>query len=379
MQSTTGIKTKETISNSNLLFYIAAGIFALMYGFAIVSYPASFLQFQTFFDLFSLNAPFIIITLGMSIVMIGGGIDISVGSVTGLVTMSCAVMLKLHGGTVGGTIVLALAIGLAFGLLQGFLIAYLDIQPFIITLAGLFLGAGLLTTIHKDPLNITLPAFLALRDFEIVIPWLGTTNRLGNFIPLEIKPGAIVVFVLVAILVSVMRWSRFGRNLYAVGGNSQSALMLGINVKRTKFYSYVLSGALAGIAGFVFVMTTGAGNVGNDRWIRDEGHRRLHYRRHDAQRRGRQPLRFSPVGALTLLTINELIRAAGVSSNLQAIISRTAALPLHRTAERRRLDARRREIHRRPPDVAHPVEVRGGRPDVAGPRAIYFRYVSSGD
>jgi ribose/xylose/arabinose/galactoside ABC-type transport system permease subunit len=88
----------------------------------------------------------------MSIVMIGGGIDISVGSVTGLVTMSCAVMLETSRRQPWArTILLALAIGLAFGLLQGFLIAYLDIQPFIITLAGLFLGAGLLTTIHKDP------------------------------------------------------------------------------------------------------------------------------------------------------------------------------------------------------------------------------------
>ena len=291
-----------------------------MYGFAIVSYPASFLKFQTFFDLFSLNAPFIIVTLGMSIVMIGGGIDISVGSVTGLVTMSCAVMLELHGGSVGGAIVLALAIGLAFGLLQGFLIAYLDIQPFIITLAGLFLGAGLLTTIHKDPLNVTLPDFVALRDFEIVIPWLGSTNRLGNFIPLEIKPGAIVVLVLVALLVSVMRWSRFGRNLYAVGGNSQSALMLGINVRRTKFFSYVLSGVLAGIAGFVFIMTTGAGNVGNAAGMEMKaiaasiiGGTMLNG--------GVGNLLGSPVGALTLLTINELIRAAGVSSNLQAIIA----------------------------------------------------------
>ena len=320
MQSTTTVKPKETISNSNLLFYIAGGIFVLMYTFAIVRYPASFLQFQTFFDLFNLNAPFIIITMGMSIVMIGGGIDISVGSVMGLVTMSCAVLLELQSGSVGGAIALALAIGLAFGLLQGFLIAYLEIQPFIITLAGLFLGAGLLTIIHKDPLNVTLPEFVSLRDFEMVIPWLGTTNRLGNFIPLEIKPGAIVVFVLVILLASLMKWSRFGRNLYAIGGSSQSALMLGVNVKRTKFFSYVSSGLLAGVAGFVFVMTTGAGNVGNGAGMEMKaiaasiiGGTMLNG--------GVGNLLGSPVGALTLLTINELIRAAGVSSNLQAIIA----------------------------------------------------------
>ncbi len=314
------IKRREALSSSNLLFVIAAVIFVLMYGVAILRYPSSFLQYQTFFDLFSLNAPLIIITLGLSIVMIGGGIDISVGAVTGLVTMCCAVFLESGTRSVGSSMLLALGIGIAFGLLQGFLIAYLEIQPFIITLAGMFLANGLLTTIHKDPLNVTMPDFVRLRDFEIVIPWLGTTNRLGNFIPLEIKPGAVVAFVLIILLVLLMHWSRFGRNLYAVGGNSQSALMLGINVKRTKFSSYVLCGLLSGIAGFVFIMTTGAGNVGNASGFEMKaiagsiiGGTML--------TGGVGNLIGSPVGALTLLTINELIRAAGVNSNFQAIAS----------------------------------------------------------
>ena len=314
------MKRKEALSNSNLLFAIAAAIFVLMYGFAILCYPHSFLQYQTFFDLFSLNAPLIILTLGLSIVMIGGGIDISVGAVTGLVTMCCAVFLESGSGSVGGSMLLALGIGLAFGLLQGFLIAYLEIQPFIITLAGMYLANGLLTTIHKDPLNVAMPAFVRLRDFEIVIPWLGTTNQLGNFIPLAVKPGTLVAAALIAILAILMHWSRFGRNLYAVGGNSQSALMLGINVKRTKFRSYALCGLLAGIAGFVFIMTTGAGNIGNASGFEMKaiagsiiGGTMLSG--------GVGNLIGSPIGALTLLTINELIRAAGVNSNFQAIAS----------------------------------------------------------
>jgi simple sugar transport system permease protein len=313
-------KAKEAISNSNLLFIIATIIFIVMYGFAILRFPGSFLQFQTFFDLFSLNAPLIILTLGMSIVMIGGGIDISVGAVTGLVTMGCAVLLESKTGMVGSAMLLALAIGLGFGLLQGFIIAYLEIQPFIITLAGMFLANGLLTTIHKDPINVTYEPFVALRDYNIVIPFLGNNNRLGNFIPLQIKIGAVVVFVLIVILVFMMNWSRLGRNLYAVGGNSQSALMLGINVKKTKFLSYVISGLLSGIAGFVYLMTTGAGNVGNAAGFEMKaiaasiiGGTML--------TGGVGNLLGSPVGALTLLTINELIRAAGVNSNYQAILS----------------------------------------------------------
>lgn len=314
------MKRREAISNSNLLLLIAAVIFVLMYGIAILCYPRSFFQYQTFFDLFSLNAALIIITLGETIVMIGGGIDISIGAVTGLVTMCCAVYLESGNGSIEGSILLALGIGIAFGLMQGFLIAYLEIQPFIITLAGMFLANGLLTTIHKDPLNVTMPNFVKLRDTVIVIPWLGTMNRLGNFIPLEVKPGAIVVVVLIIVLSVFLHWSRFGRNLYAVGGNSQSALMLGINVKRTKFISFVLCGLLSGIAGFVFIMTTGAGNVGNASGFEMKaiagsiiGGTML--------TGGVGNLIGSPIGALTLLTINELIRAAGINSNFQAIAS----------------------------------------------------------
>ena len=124
-----------------------------MYGFALISYPGSFMQFQTFFDLFNFNAALFIVTLGLCVVMIGGGIDISVGAVCGLVTMACAMLLESGVGSVWSALFLALGIGLAFGLMHGFLIAYLEIQPFIITLAGMFLAQGLLTTLHREPLN----------------------------------------------------------------------------------------------------------------------------------------------------------------------------------------------------------------------------------
>jgi simple sugar transport system permease protein len=320
MASVNAIKPKTRLSNSNILFLIAAVIFVLMYIFAIIRYPASFLQFQTFFDLFNLNAPLIIMTLGLCIVMIGGGIDISIGSVCGLITMACAVYLQSESGSIAGAILISLGIGIAFGILHGYLIAYLEIQPFIITLSGLFLAQGLLTTLHKDPINVAMPAFVRLRDFDIVITWLGTRNRLGVFIPCEIKPGTILVVILLVILASLMMWSRFGRNVYAVGGNSHSAMMLGINVKRTIFITYVISGLTAGIAGFVYIMTTGAGNVGNAAGAEMKaiasaiiGGTLLNG--------GVGNLLGAPIGTLTLLIINELIRAAGVQSNFQAMVS----------------------------------------------------------
>ncbi len=313
-------KQREALSNSNLLFLISVIIFVATYAVGLFSFPDSFRNLQTFVDLFNSNAPLIILTCGMSVVMIGGGIDISVGGVTGLVTMCCVLFLNGEGGSVFGSILLALGIGVAFGLMHGFLVSYLNIQPFIITLAGMFLANGLLTTIHTDPVNASLPAFLALRETSIRIPWLGTVNRLGNFIPLRISLGMIVVLVVVAAVAALMKWSRFGRNLYAIGGNSQSALMLGINVKRTRFLSFVLCGLLSGIAGYVFIMQTGAGNVGNASGFEMKaiassiiGGTML--------TGGVGNMVGSPIGALSLLVINEIVRAAGINSNYQTIIS----------------------------------------------------------
>jgi simple sugar transport system permease protein len=313
-------KRREAVSNSNMLFLISIIIFAVMYAVGLFSFPDSFSNLQTFADLFNNNAPLIILTCGMSVVMIGGGIDISVGGVTGLVTMCCVLFINSESGSVWGSVLLAIGIGLAFGCLHGFLVSYLNIQPFIITLGGMFLANGLLTTIHKDPVNAALPAFVALREADIRIPWLGTVNRLGNFIPLRIRLGTILVLLVVVVFAVIMKWSRFGRNLYAIGGNSQSALMLGINVRRTRFFSYVLCGLLSGIAGYAFIMQTGAGNVGNASGFEMKaiaasiiGGTML--------TGGVGNMIGSPIGALSLLVINEIIRSAGIDSNYQAIIS----------------------------------------------------------
>ena len=96
-----------------------------------------------------------------------------------------------------------------------------------------------------------------------MIPGIGSYGKTGNFIPAKIELGVVVAIAVVLAIFFILRWTRFGRNLYAVGGNRQSALMLGINVKRTKFYSYLLSGLLSGIGGYVYLMHTGAGNASN--------------------------------------------------------------------------------------------------------------------
>ena len=194
--------------------------------------------------------------------MICGGIDISVGGVIGLVVMCCVVHMNA-GGSILTALLMALGIGLAFGVVQGLLVAYLDIQPFIITLAGMFFSRGMITIVSVEPQKAAHEGFLNLMQSKIEIPWLGYVAKKGNLVPARVEIGVVVALVIVVVIFLMLRYSRLGRNLYAVGGNSQSALMLGINVKRTRFLAHVISSLLAGIAGFVFLMHTGAGNATN--------------------------------------------------------------------------------------------------------------------
>ena len=249
------------MTDTNLLMTITIVVFFVMYLSAIFFLGEGFKKPQTLFNLFSTNAYLIILACGMSLVMITGGIDISVGGVTALVAMSCAVYLEEQQGNVWIAMLIAVGIGLAFGLVQGFLIAYMKIQPFIVTLAGMFFARGMTTIVHTNPLNVTgNQDFVDMKDARIIIPLLGSTNKKGKYIPATVEIGVIVALVIVIVLFCVLKWSRTGRNFYAVGGNRQSALMLGINVQRTTFISYVICGLLAGIGGFVYFMHVGSGS-----------------------------------------------------------------------------------------------------------------------
>lgn len=254
-------KKKRNITDTNLLLTITIVVFFVMYIGAILIQGKGFLKPQTFFNILNANAALIILSCGMSLVMITGGIDISVGGVTALVSMCCAVYLDFHNGNPMVAMLIALAIGLAFGLVQGFLIAYLDIQPFIVTLAGMFFARGMTTIVNTNPFNVENQAFVALKETRIIMPGLGSINKLGKYVDAYIEIGVVVALLVVILLFCILRWTKLGRGFYAVGGNNQSALMLGINVKRTKFLSYLTCGLLAGIGGFVYFMHVGSGSA----------------------------------------------------------------------------------------------------------------------
>ncbi len=256
---------REPLTDTQLLMTIAICTFVVMYVLAMIVFKGGFLHVQQIFDMLNDNAPLIIVSCGLTIVMIGGGIDISVGAVTSLVAMSCALYLN-KGGNIVISALIAIGIGLAFGLVQGYLISYLEIQPFIITLAGMFLARGLTTILSVNPQKVEHEGFKALMNANqnsIKIPWLGYTAKNGNLIPASLELGVVVALSCVLLIFLLLKFHKLGRGFYAIGGNQTSALMLGINVKLTRFFSYVISGLLSGIAGYVLLMHSGAGNATN--------------------------------------------------------------------------------------------------------------------
>lgn len=257
------LQKRLVLSDSNVLLAITIVVFFAMYAAAIVFLGSGFRKPNSFCNILNENAGMIILSCGMSIVMITGGIDISVGMMTALITMTCAVNLDMHGGNIFTALLISLGIGLAFGLVQGYLVAYLDIQPFIVSLAGMFFAKGMTTIVNANPINIQNEAFIAAKDTHILLKGIGYMNKKGKFITAYVEPGVIVALVIVVLLFVLLKWSKLGRSFYAVGGNAASANMLGINVRRTRFLAHLLCSTLAGIGGFVYVLHLGSGSVTN--------------------------------------------------------------------------------------------------------------------
>ena len=253
---------REPLTDTQFLMAITICIFVGMYLMAMLLFKGGFLHAQQVFDMLNDNASLIIVACGLTIVMIGRGIDISVGAVTSLVVMSCVLYLN-KGGSIAVSVMLALGIGLAFGVVQGFLVSYLEIQPFIVTLAGMFFARGMTTILSVNPQKAEHEGFAALRNTKIVIPFLGYIAKNGNLVPARVELGVVVALLCLIAVFWLLKFHKLGRGLYAIGGNPGSALMLGINVKRTRFLSHVLSGLLSGISGYVFMMHTGAANATN--------------------------------------------------------------------------------------------------------------------
>lgn len=249
------------LSNSRRFLPLAATIvmFVLVYAFGVLSF-AAMQDTQPFFNLLN-TAPFLLIAVvGQALVIISGGIDLSVGGVIALTTVAAAALLEA-GWDPLVVIVLMLLMGVTIGGVMGFFIAYMKVQPFIATLAGMWFARGMCYVISDAEIRIYDPTWKTLAGIKILIPGLAD--------PVAQTGSYITVLVVIALLVLaaglfLAHLTRFGRTLYAMGGNSgrneQSARLMGLPVDRTKMQVYMVNGFCSALAGLVYSIYVGSGH-----------------------------------------------------------------------------------------------------------------------
>lgn len=197
---------------------------------------------QVFLNLLVDNAYLIVLAVGMTFVILTGGIDLSVGAVVALSTVILATTLQA-GWPMPLAVGAVLVVGPTLGLMMGLVIEYFDVQPFIATLAGMFLARGLCYVLSVDSLPIRDPA---LRAFGL--------NYVYLYEDKFIRWTVVIALVAVVVGVYVLHLTRFGRTVYAVGGNRQSAQLMGLQAARANVSVYAISGFCAALAGLLLAV-----------------------------------------------------------------------------------------------------------------------------
>jgi galactofuranose transport system permease protein len=237
------------LNNGPLLTTIT--IFILVYIAGGRLYPAM-QKPQVFFNLFINTASLLIVSIGMTFVILTKGIDLSVA---GMIALTSAASAALLVNGVSPTIVmpLMLLMGIVFGLAMGSIIHYLKVEPFIVTLMGLFFARGMAFIITLSSLTIKDPFYRYLALTKLHIPFF---EKAYVYIPSLIGPLLLLVVIYLA------NFTRFGRTVYAIGNNEQSAMLMGLPVARTKITVYAFGGFCSALAGIVFSISLLSGYGG---------------------------------------------------------------------------------------------------------------------
>jgi ribose/xylose/arabinose/galactoside ABC-type transport system permease subunit len=218
---------------------------------------------QVFFNLFRNNAYLLISAIGMTLVILTGGIDLSVAGIVALTTVASAALLR-EGLNAWLVILLVLGMGTALGSIMGSFIAYLKVQPFIATLAGLWFARGMCFFISDDAIAIDNRIFKILGQTKLLIPgWTEIATSQGRPAPF-ISIFVMVAFILFGIAIYIAHYTRFGRTVYAIGGNEgrneQSARLMGLPVERTKLLVYTFNGICSALAGICYSTFVASGH-----------------------------------------------------------------------------------------------------------------------
>lgn len=228
---------------------VLATTVVFLVGFLICAtiYP-NFASLRVVMNLLTDNAFLGIVAVGMTFVIISGGIDLSVGSVIGFTTVFLALAIERWGVPPLAAFVLILLLCAAFGAAMGAMIQYVELPPFIVTLAGMFLARGVSFLLSTESIPINAELYATLSDHAI---------RLTGGARLTVP--AIIMLAVVAGGMVLLHLTRFGANVYALGGSRSATALMGINVPRTTVLIYTLSSVLAGLSGIVFSLYTSSG------------------------------------------------------------------------------------------------------------------------
>ena len=238
------------LANKYIPLLATISLFVVMSGFGGISYTGFFSP-QVFLNLLIDNAFLLIVAVGMTFVILSGGIDLSVGSVVALSTIVLAKLVEHLHWPMGLAIPLVLLMGSLFGALMGVLIQNFRLQPFIVTLAGMFLARGLCYLISIDSISITDANYTQVAQMRL---------HLGEGGPM-LSISAVLSLVVLGLAVFLAHCTEFGRTVYACGGSEHSAMLMGLPVARTKILVYGLSGFCSALGGvvFTFYMLSGYG------------------------------------------------------------------------------------------------------------------------
>jgi galactofuranose transport system permease protein len=225
-------------------------VFLLVYFVGGRLYPAM-QRPQVFFNLFINDNSLLLVSIGMTMVILsgGGGIDLSVGGMIAMVSTASAALLR-SGVSPYIVIPLMIVIGIMFGSLMGWIIQALKVQPFIATLMGLFFTRGMAYIISLTSVTIKDPLYVKLALTPIYLPFLEKVY---------VYPTALVGPIMLLVAIYLSFFTRFGRTIYAMGNNEQSAMLMGLSVARVKIMVYAFSGLCSALAGIVFSMSLLAG------------------------------------------------------------------------------------------------------------------------
>ncbi|WP_315073690.1 galactofuranose ABC transporter, permease protein YjfF [uncultured Clostridium sp.] len=234
------------INKDYIAIYATIALFVGLFLIGSILYD-SFLSSQVFANLFIDNAYLIVVATGEAVAILTGGIDLSVGAMIAFVSMIAASLLQ-KGVNPFLVIIIVLIVGIFFGTVQGILIQKFNLHPWIVTLAGMFFARGASYIISIDTIIIDNPVFTQISSIRIpILP--------SAFISINV----VVSLIVVAAAYYMLRFTKFGRTVYAIGGNENSAKLMGLPVERSKILVYTFSGFCSSLGGLLFTIYTLSG------------------------------------------------------------------------------------------------------------------------